>query len=68
MKKNVWKITAVVLTTIGALAWGIYGLTNLFSGVGLNVVHSLFSWSSFVEDLVYVAVAASGVYLAFMKK
>ena len=68
MGKNAWKTVAVVLTTVGTIAWGIYGFTNLFTGAALNVVHALFGFSSFVEDVVYIAVAASGLYLAFAKK
>lgn len=47
-----------ILVIIGALAWGIYGLTNL------NIVHIIFgSISQILERIIYIMVGISGINL-----
>lgn len=56
-----------ILVVIGGLNWGLMGL-GAFLGSDWNVVHMILgSWMS-VEDLVYVLVGLSAVYLVFTHK
>lgn len=49
--------TAIVLTTIGALNWGLVGLFNF------DLVATIFGHMSIVSRIVYTLVALAGLYL-----
>lgn len=51
-------MVAFVLVVVGALNWGLVGL------LGLNLVTMIFGMGT-LENLVYILVGASGIYLAF---
>ncbi len=51
-------MVAFTLVVVGAVNWGLIGLANL------NVVNMLLGSIGMVEQLVYVLVGLSGVYLA----
>lgn len=50
-------MVAFVLVVVGALNWGLVGL------FGLNLVTTIFGMGG-LENLIYILVGASGVYLA----
>lgn len=52
-------VAAASLVTVGALNWGLVGL------FGFDLVATLFGRRSKLSRLVYTAVGASAVYLAF---
>ena len=49
--------TAIVLTVIGAINWGLVGL------FGVDLVASIFGQMSVLSRIIYVLVAIAGVYL-----
>lgn len=53
---------AFVLLIIGGLNWGLVGLLN-----GFDVVKLLFGAVPFLQNLVYVLVGLSALYLIFAK-
>ena len=55
---------AFVLTIVGALNWGLVGLGNFFGFDGNLVFLLVGSWSA-VENVVYVLVGLSALWLAF---
>lgn len=58
---------AFILTIIGALNWGLVGIGD-YMGSNWNVVNLLLSSWSWLEDLVYVLVGFSAIYLIFDHK
>lgn len=52
--------TALTLTIIGAVVWGLIGLFQF------NLVSALFGESSFFSRLIYDLVGISGIYLLTM--
>lgn len=52
--------TALVLTLIGAINWGLVGLFNF------DLVAAIFGDMSALSRLIYVLVGVSAVYLAFL--
>lgn len=58
MKMNPWvHVVAFTLMAVGALNWGLVGLLNL------NLVNMLFGSMPGLEQLVYVLVGLSAVYI-----
>lgn len=55
-------MVAFVLVIVGGLNWGLIGLFDL------NVVTILFGNMSFVENLVYILVGVSALYLLITHK
>lgn len=51
--------TAIALVVIGALNWGLVGLFEW------NLVAAIFGQLSVLSRIIYVVVAAAGLYLAF---
>jgi uncharacterized membrane protein YuzA (DUF378 family) len=70
MKTNALDWLAILLVAIGAITWGILGVTGL-TGEPLNVVDLLLEPifrpgpAQTVENLVYALVGAAGVYLLY---
>jgi uncharacterized membrane protein YuzA (DUF378 family) len=70
MKTNVFDWLAIILAVIGAIVWGILGVTGL-TGETLNVVDLLLKPifrpgpAQTVEYLIYVLVGIAGVYLFY---
>ena len=58
MDMKLLHMVAFVLVIVGALNWGLVGLLNF------NLVHVLLGASAMLENLVYVLVGLSGLYLA----
>lgn len=56
------KMLAWWLAIVGALNWGLVGLGS-YMGSNLNLVNLLFGSVSSLENLVYVVVGLSGVWL-----
>jgi uncharacterized protein len=60
---------AFVLVVVGALNWGLIGLGNLMgTDGGWNVVNMLLGSMGTLENLVYLLVGVSGLYLIFTHK
>ena len=55
-------IIAFILLVIGGLNWGLMGLGD-FAGSNWNVVHMILGRWMVVEDVVYVLVGVSAVWL-----
>ena len=55
------------LVVVGAVNWGLYGLGMLLGGTGWNVVNMLLGSWPLVENIVYVLVGASGLWLLWGK-
>jgi len=70
-QKNFMKgmhMTAFVLVVVGGLNWGLVGL-GMLMGQDWNVVQMLIgSWSMTLENLVYVLVGLSAIWLAMTHK
>lgn len=59
---NVFDWVALALVLVGAINWGLVGMGNLFlSGTSLNIVNILLP--AIFENIVYLVVGGSGVYL-----
>ena|GEM_PF-534512 len=58
------RVPALVLVVIGALNWGLVGI-GIFAGINLNVVNLILGGVAWLEAIVYLLVALSGIYLAF---
>ncbi len=56
-----------LLTIVGALNWGLVGLGSFFGFDG-NLVHLLLGSWSVVENVVYILVGLSGIWLAVSHK
>ncbi len=52
-------MVAFALVIVGALNWGLVGL------FGFNLVYMIFGSMPGIENIVYILVGASGVYIAF---
>jgi uncharacterized protein len=63
MNMKMLHMVAFVLVVIGGLNWGLVGLFN-----GFNLVHALLGFSMMLENLVYVLVGLSAVWLAYDHK
>ncbi len=59
---------AFILTMIGGLNWGLVGLGSLVGSMGWNVVDMILGGWPMVENLVYVLVGLSAVYLLVSHK
>lgn len=59
-KNNALDMIAWILLIAGALNWGLVGLFDF------NLVQSLLGFVSWLPDVVYVAVGASGLYGVYM--
>ena len=59
--------TAFVLVIIGALNWGIMGLTYYF-GNSWNLVYAIFGQWSWLENLIYLLVGISALVVLFKGK
>ena len=57
--KNPVTAITTILTSIGAINWGLIGLFNI------NLVTTLFGEVSGLTKLTYIAVGVSGVYVLF---
>lgn len=55
-QKTLLHVSAYTLVWVGALNWGLVGLFNL------NLVHALFGWMPFLEQLLYLLVGGAAVY------
>ena len=60
--KNPVALVACVLVVVGALNWGLVGLSMLLGGSNWNVVSLLLSKWPVVEAVVYVLVGLAGLY------
>jgi uncharacterized membrane protein YuzA (DUF378 family) len=59
---------AFVLVVVGGLNWGLVGLGMLMGGADWNVVHMVLGTLGMLENLVYVLVGLSAVYLVVTHK
>lgn len=64
--KNV-ALVGWVLVVVGALNWGLVGLSGLLGGGDWNVVKMVLGGMPMLENLVYVLVGASGVWMLVNK-
>jgi len=70
MNTNVFDWIAIILTAIGAVTWGLLGVTGL-TGEPVNVIDVILEPifrpgpAQTVEYLIYVLVGVAGVYLLF---
>lgn len=55
------------LVIVGALNWGLMGLGALMGNSGWNVVNMVFGSWPMVENVVYLLVGLSGVWLLWAK-
>ncbi len=58
---------AYVLVMVGALNWGLIGLTRMMGGMEVNLV-SMVSAPLMIENLVYLLVGIAAAYLLVNKK
>ncbi|WP_135827384.1 DUF378 domain-containing protein [Halorussus halobius] len=71
MKTNGLDWLAVLLVVVGAVAWGVLGVTGLLNGPPVNVVETVLEPifqpgpAETVEDAIYVLVGMAGVYLLY---
>jgi uncharacterized protein len=61
-------MVAFVLVVVGGLNWGLMGLGMFMGGTGWNVVNMVLGGMPALENLVYVLVGLSALYLAFTHK
>lgn len=60
------ELVATLLVVVGALNWGLVGLSWLVGGrADWNVVHMLLGSSTMLEGVVYVLVGVSGLWLLY---
>jgi uncharacterized membrane protein YuzA (DUF378 family) len=55
-------ILAFILVVVGGLNWGLVGIFDF------NLVHAILGSLGFIENLVYILVALSALYLLFTHK
>lgn len=51
---------ALILTTIGAINWGLVGV------FGFNLVHALFGGVPALESLIYIVVGVAGLWQIYL--
>ncbi len=56
---------ALILTTIGALNWGLVGIGMLLDA-NWNLVDLLLGWEPILEAIVYLLVGLAGLYLLYL--
>ncbi|MCS7109335.1 MAG: DUF378 domain-containing protein [Candidatus Micrarchaeota archaeon] len=61
MKKDMLGTIALALTVIGGLNWGLVGLLNL------DLVELLFGFMPVLQQIVYIIVGISALYLAYLE-
>lgn len=64
IRLNAVEWASLVLVTIGAINWGLVGLSG-FVGGNLNLVNLLVGGFPTIESLVYLVVGLAGLYLAY---
>ncbi|MGC9309873.1 MAG: DUF378 domain-containing protein [Candidatus Nanoarchaeia archaeon] len=64
MAKNIIDLIALILVIVGALNWGLVGIG------GWNLVNLIFGSVAWLEQVVYILVGLSGIWMIFasMKK
>lgn len=62
---NIAEWIALILVTVGALNWGLVGISG-FTGGNLNMVHILLGGIPTLESLIYLLVGLAGVYFVYM--
>lgn len=55
-------MAAWILVVVGALNWGLVGLSGFLGGGSWNLVYMIFGSWPILESLVYVLVGAAAVY------
>jgi uncharacterized membrane protein YuzA (DUF378 family) len=60
---KVLHMIAFILLVIGGLNWGLVGLGWLVNGSDWNVVHMILGSSKTLEDIVYVLVGLSAIWI-----
>ncbi|MFM2357809.1 MAG: hypothetical protein RJA61_546 [Candidatus Parcubacteria bacterium] len=67
MFKHKFNLTTLawLLVVIGAINWGILGLSALFGKLDVNVVAMILEGSSTLEAIVYVLVGIAGIKVLF---
>lgn len=58
-----WFVTSLVI--IGAINWGLIGVTSLMGDSVFNLVDVIFGVGSTLVNIIYVLVGVSGVYSAY---
>lgn len=66
MEKGVFDWIASILVVIGALNWGLVGISS-FSGISYSwdLVALVFGGIPFVASIIYILVALSGIWMLF---
>ncbi|MEM4134165.1 MAG: DUF378 domain-containing protein [Candidatus Micrarchaeia archaeon] len=59
MKKDTLGIIALVLTIIGGINWGLVGIANL------DLVALIFGFMPLLQQIIYILVGLSALYLAY---
>ena len=59
MKKDMLGMIALLLVIVGGLNWGLVGLLNM------NLVSMIFGFMPMLEQLVYVLVGLSALFVAY---
>jgi len=65
MPENTLDWVAVVLSVVGALNWGLVGIGYLL-GANLNLVNLILGSIPVLENIVYLLVGLSGLYLVYL--
>jgi uncharacterized membrane protein YuzA (DUF378 family) len=64
METRKWlHMIAFVLVIIGGVNWGLFGLIPTANG-GLDLIDVLFRFSPTLQEIIYVLIGVSAVYLA----
>ena len=58
-------LVATILVIIGAINWGLVGLSTLLGGANWNLVNLLFGGTPGIESLVYVLVGLAGLWFLY---
>jgi uncharacterized membrane protein YuzA (DUF378 family) len=61
-KTNILAWIITILVTVGALAWGVYGITGFFPSGRFLLVDFLVSWS-WLANVIYILVGLAGILL-----
>jgi len=62
MKLKQLPLVATILVVVGAINWGLVGLSSLVGGTNWNLVNLLFGTSPALESAVYVLVGLAGAW------